>query len=153
MQDSKDNQRFFLADSQNEIVELAKKVNNKLSPFVMMESAVEGGGRLERPTRNYPIYFFCRAANMADGGDAAVAKEKAWMHARNFLSWLKAKHDEEIGRNIDGDFARIDLDSAFLDIMTTGPIGNGWYGVLIQLDREEPLNLCVDPELYLPEVS
>ena len=48
----------------------------------------------------------------------------------------------------DGDFARISLNE-YIDIQTVGPIENGWFAVMIQFEREEPLNLCVDENLYL----
>lgn len=145
----KDNRRFYLTDSMAGMVELAKGIANSYSPCVVMESSVEGGGPVARPVRNYPVYFFVRARKMADGDAAAEAKEEAWVHAQNFLAWLKEKHDREIGTNIDGDFARINLDETFLDIQTVGPIENGWFAVLIQFERDEPLNLCVNEDLYL----
>lgn len=147
MRHSKDNKRFYLTDSQMGVVDMAKGISNAFSPCVVMESTVEGGGPVTRPTRNYPVYFFVRADKMADGDDAAVAKEEAWMHAQNFLAWLKKKHDDEVVENIDGDFARIDF-SSYLSIDTVGPLENGWFGVMIQFEREEPLNLCVNEELY-----
>ena len=143
------NRRFYLTDSTAGVVEMAKGVSNKFSPFVMMESSVEGGGPIARPTRNYPIYFFVRARDMADGDAAAEAKEEAWYHAQQFLTWIKDKHDREMAENIDGDYARIDLDNAILDITTVGPLENGWFAVLIQFEREEPLNLCVDEDMYI----
>ena len=155
MQDSatNGNRRFYLTDTMSGVVELAKGIANSMSPCVVMESSVEGGGKITRPDRNYPIYFFVKARDMADGDAAAEAKEEAWLHAQNFLAWLKKKHDEEMERNIDGDFARIELDNAMLDIQTVGPIENGWFAVLIQFERAEPLNLCVNPDLYLEEES
>lgn len=147
MLDTKENRRFYLTDSTAGVVELAKGIEPKFSPCVVMESGVEGGGKLTCPERNYPIYFFVRARDMADGDAAAEAKEEAWYHARNFLTWLKAMHDKEIEENINGDFSRVNLDD-YIDIQTVGPIQDGWYAVLIQFEREEPLNLCVDPNLY-----
>lgn len=141
------NRRFYLTDSKDGVVEMAKSISDKFSPFVMMESDVEGGGSIERPTRNYPIYFFVKAEKMADGDEATAAKEEAWWHCRNFLAWLKARHDEEIADNIDGDFARINMED-FIMISSVGPLENGWYAVLLQFEREEPLNLCVDENLY-----
>ena len=149
MLDTPKNKRFYLTDSTSGVVELAKGIANSFSPCVVMESSVEGGGPIRRPSRNYPIYFFVRAKKMADGDDAAVAKEEAWMHARNFLAWLLKKHEEELEVNRDGDFARIDLDNVFIGVQTIGPLENGWFAVLIQFDREEPLNLCVDEGLYI----
>lgn len=143
------NKRFYLTDSQMGVVDMAKSISNAFSPCVVMESTVEGSGNIRRPVRNYPVYFFVRADKMADGDDAAVAKEEAWMHARNFLTWLLVKHDEELNENRDGDFARIDLDAAYLDVQTVGPLENGWFGVMIQFEREEPLNLCIDENLYV----
>ena len=142
------NRRFYLTDSTAGVVEMAKGIEPKFSPFVMMESSVEGGGPIARPERNYPIYFFVRAIDMANGDDAAAAKEEAWYHAQNFLAWLKANHEREIEESIDGDFARINLDG-YIDIQTVGPIQDAWYAVLIQFEREEPLNLCVDEDLYV----
>ena len=141
------NRRFYLTDSKDGVVEMAKSISDKFSPFVMMESDVEGGGSIARPTRNYPIYFFVKAEKMADGDEATAAKEEAWWHCRNFLAWLKARHDEEIADNIDGDFARINMED-FIMISSVGPLENGWYAVLLQFEREEPLNLCVDENLY-----
>ena len=145
------NRRFYLTDSTAGVVEMAKSISDKFSPFVMMESDVEGGGKITYPSRNYPIYFFVKAEKMADGDEAAAAKEEAWYHCRNFLTWLKARHDQETAENINGDFARIDLDDVYLNFSTVGPLENGWYAVLVQFERGEPLNLCVDEDLYVTE--
>ena len=144
----KGNKRFYLTDSQAGVVDMAKDIANEFSPFVMMESNVEIEGPLRRPKRNYPLYFFVLADKMADGDEASVAKETAWMHARNFLTWLLAKYDEQIAENIDGDFARLDLENAYVSVMTIDPVQNGWYAVMVQIEREEPLKLCIDENLY-----
>ncbi len=145
------NRRFYLTDSTAGVVELAKGISNSFSPCVVMESSVEGGGSVTRPNRNYPVYFFVRARDMSDGDAAAEAKEEAWYHAQNFLSWLLERHNREIDDNIiDGDFARINMDD-FIDIQTVGPIENGWFAVLIQFERAEPLKLCVNEDLYVYE--
>lgn len=144
---SNGNRRFYLTDSTAGVVELAKGISNSFSPCVVMESSVEGGGKITRPNRNYPIYFFVRARDLADGDAAAEAKEEAWYHAQNFLSWLLAKHEEDAPM---GDFGRICMEDG-IDIQTVGPIENAWYAVLIQFERMEPLNLCVDEELYIEE--
>lgn len=145
---TKENKRFFLTDSQMGVVDFAKDIANAFSPCVVMESAVEGGGPINRPSRNYPIYFMVRAEKMADGDDAAVAKEEAWLHAQNFLTWLTTMRENELNEDKrDGDFARINLDD-YIDIQSIGPLENGWFGVMIQFEREEPLNLCIDEDLY-----
>lgn len=148
MKDSPKNKRFYLTDSMAGMVDLAKSLANSFSPCVVMESNVEGSGTIAQPIRNYPIYFFVRAEKMADGDAAAEAKELAWQHAANFLGWLKNKHDEEISENISGDFARINMDD-YIDFQTVGPIENGWFALLIQLDRMELINICVDEDLYI----
>lgn len=145
------NKRFYLTDSQGGLVEMAKGIMPKFSPMVMMESVVEGGGTITRPERTYPVYFFVRARSMADGEAAAEAREEAWYHCRQFLAWLRDKHEKEKEENIDGDFARIDLDNAMIDFVSTDPKEDGWYGVMVQFTREEPLNLCVDEDLYVEE--
>ena len=77
----------------------------------------------------------------------AEAKVEAWYHAQQFLAWLKDMRGKDA--DIDGDFERIDLDNALLDIQTIGPLQDGWYAVLIQFERAEPLNLCVDGGMYV----
>ena len=142
------NRRFYLTDSKEGLVEMAKNITPSLSPMVMMESVVEGGGPITRPERNYPVYFFVRADQMSDGDAAAAAREEAWYHCRQFLTWLINKREKELAENIDGDFARIDLDRSYLDFVSTDPKEDGWYGVMVQFIREEPLNLCIDENLY-----
>lgn len=153
MQDSRKDRRFFLTDCMEGVVELAKGITNSQSPCVVMESSIEGGGRIERPVRNYPIYFFVKADKMSDGDAAAIAKEKAWTHCQNFLTWLKVNHERELNDNINGDFARIPLEDSMIDIDTIGPIENGWFAVMVQFEREEPLNLCIDPSLYIDHID
>ena len=148
MLDSPKNRRFFLTDSTAGVVELAKDIKPAMSPCVVMESNVEGGGSITRPVRNYPVYFFVRAEKMADGDMAALAKEEAWMHAQNFIAWLMEMRRMEMEELIDGDFSRIDLDNALLDVQTVGPLEDGWFAVLIQFERAEPLNICADEDLY-----
>ena len=145
------NRRFYLTDSHGGLVELVKNITPKLSPCVVMESKVEGGGAIKRPDRNYPIYFLVRARDMADGDAAAEALEEAWHHCKNFLAWLIVRHEREMEENIDGDFARINLDDASLMFDSVEPLQDGWYGVLLQIDRTEPINLCVNQDLYIDE--
>lgn len=146
------NVRFMFTDSYQGLVEFAKGISNMQSPCVVMESAVEGGsgmGQIGRPVFNYPVYFFVRAEKMADGNDAALAKQRALYHARNFVAWLLAHYRKEISEGPrDGDFARLNLDEVSLDYNDVGPIENAWFGVLVQFYREEPINLCVDDDLY-----
>ena len=86
---------------------------------------------------------------MSDGDAATEAKEEAWWHCQNFLTWLLVNHNREEDKgNRDGDFARINLDDAYIDITSVGPLENGWYGVLLQIDRDEPLDLCINEDLY-----
>lgn len=152
MQHTRENKRFYLTDSQMGIVDMATKISNEFSPCVVMESGPDGSGPLERPVMNYPIYFFVQAEKMADGDDAALAYETALYHMKRFLGWLKYRHNKEIAEeNIDGDFARINLDDAYIDIQPVGPLQNGWFAVMVQLMREEPLNLCIDESEYLTD--
>lgn len=145
-----ENRRFYLTDSTAGVVELAKSISGKMSPCVVMESSVEGGGKITRPNRNYPIYFFVRARDMADGDAAAEAKEEAWYHAQQFLTWLLERRERELEENKDGDYSRINMDD-YIDIQTVGPLEDGWYAVLLQFEREEPLNICVNEDLYVTD--
>ena len=152
MQHTRENKRFYLTDSQMGVVDMAKDISNAFSPCVVMESGPDGSGPLERPVMNYPIYFFVQAEKMADGDDAALAYETALYHMKRFLAWLKYRHNKEIAEdNIDGDYARINLDDAYIDIQPVGPLQNGWLAVMVQLMREEPLNLCIDESEYLTD--
>jgi hypothetical protein len=152
MLDSPRNRRFFFTDSKENMIEMAKGWTPEMSPCVVMECVAEGDGRIERMSMNYPIYFFVRAAKAKDGDMAALAVREALAHMNNFLGWLRDRRNKELdeGRR-DGDFARIELDDAFLSIMTIGPIQDGWYAELLQIDREEPLNLCVNEDLYIED--
>lgn len=143
------NVRFMFTDSYQGLVEFAKGISNLQSPCVVMESAVEGGGTLARPVFNYPVYFFVRAQKMADGNDAAVAKQEALHHTRNFVAWLMANYRKEMNEGpMDGEFARLDLENMSIDYQSIGPIENAWFALLIQFYREEPLNLCIDKNMY-----
>ena len=145
------NRRFYLTDSTGGVVDMAKSISNKFNPFVMMEGGVEIEGEFTKPFRNYPIYFFVKADKMADGDEAAVAYEEALTHAKKFLTWLWNKHQEEMETNIRGDFAMIDLEQSRLMINSVGPIENGWFAVCVQFERMEPLNLCDNPDDYMPD--
>ena len=150
--DSPENRRFFFTDSRENMIEMAKKWTPTMSPCVVMEGVVEGSGPVERMSMNYPIYFFVRAKAVRDGDAAWLAVKEAMGHMSQFLSWLRDRRNRELDEGVmDGDFARINLDAALLDITTVGPLEDGWYAVLLQIDREEPLNLCVDENLYIEE--
>ena len=153
MLDSPENRRFFFTDSRENMIEMAKGWTPTMSPCVVMEGVAEGGGPIKRPSMNYPIYFFVRAEKQRDGDAAWLAVKEALAHKDNFLAWLLDKRNKELDTNRDGDFARINLDDAFQDITTVGPLGDGWYAVLLQIDREEPLNLCLNPDLYIEEAD
>lgn len=150
MLDNEDNgnRRFYLTDSTAGVVEMVKNISDKFNPFVIMESDVDGSGPFTRPEFNYPIYFFVKAEKMADGDEAFAAKEEALMHCKKFMTWLRQKREEDLTKGIDGDFACIDLENTYVTINSTGPLENGWYGVLLQISRTEPLDLCVDPHDY-----
>lgn len=147
MKDSPKNRRFYFTDSPSGMVELAKGITKAYSPCVVLEVVEQGYGPITRPLMTHPIYFCVMAEKMADGDAAAVAIKEAKRHKNNFMAWLREKHDKEVGENIDGDFARIDMDG-YVAIDTIGPLQNGWYAVMIQLEQWEPLNLCVDENLY-----
>lgn len=147
MLDTPKNRRFYLTDSTSGVIELAKGIANSFSPCVVMESDVDGYVDSGRIYRNYPIYFFVRADKMSDGDDAAAAKEEAWQHAQNFLTWLKRRHEED---SPNGDFGRIDMENDIY-IQTVGPVENGWFAVLVQLTRLEMLDLCGNDDLYIEE--
>lgn len=151
MLDSKTNgnRRFWFTDTRENMVEMAKNWKPTMSPCVVMECVEEGGGPIRRPSMNYPIYFCVRAIKMSDGDAAVIAVKEAKRHMDKFLAWIIDKHDRQLDNgDRDGDFARIDLDDSYIDITTIGPFGDGWYAVLLQMVREEPLNLCVSPEDY-----
>ena len=134
------------------IYHISKTCGDIVIVIIKRSLAEIGSGKISRPEMNYPIYFFVRAEKQRDGDEAALAVKAALEHMKNFLAWLKYHHEKELGENKrDGDFARINLDDAFIDITTVGPIGDGWYAELLQIDREEPLNLCITEELYIDE--
>ena len=150
--DRPESRKFFFTDSRENMIEMAKKWTPAMSPCVAMECVAEGGGSIERPDMNYPIYFWVRATKLRDGDAAWLAVMEALQHKDKFLAWLRKKHVQELDEdNRDGDFARINLDNALQDITTIGPLEDGWYAVLLQIEREEPLDLCVNPDEYIEE--
>lgn len=142
------NRRFYLTDSTAGVVEMAKGISNDFSPFVLMESNVEGYVKGGLVFRNYPVYFFVRARDMADGDAAAEAKEKAWMHCQNFLTWLRKRHDNDPTST--REYERIELDDDIY-IQTVGPLENGWFAVLVQFERLEQIDLCEDGKMYVDD--
>ena len=148
------NKRVFFVDSAEQVTDFAKDVKDRLSPCVLFDSTVEGqifGGRVDR---TYPVYFLVRAvplngtaSGMGDGEAAAVAKEWAWTHCQAFLAWLKRKQDTHPTNH---DYSTIDLEDIIL-ISTAGPLQNGWWGVLVQLTRNESRWMCVHEEDYVEE--
>lgn len=146
MQDSPKNRRFYLTDSTAGMVEMAKGILSSLSPCVVMESSIEGYMRDGLIFRNYPIYFFVKARAMASGEEALDAKEEAWKHAQNFLTWLRVLHNDDPTDT--REYERVNMEDN-IDIQTVGPIENGWFAVLVQLERCEQTDLCVDEELYI----
>lgn len=149
--DSQESRKFFFTDSRENMIEMAKGWEPDTSPCVVMEGVAEGVGTIERMSMNYPICFCVRADKQKDGDATVLAVEEALLHMKKFLSWIKYKHDKDIEVDIDGDYARIDLDNSYFDVGTIGPFGDGWYAVLLQMVREEPLNLCVNPDDYNEE--
>lgn len=150
--DSQESRKFFFTDSRENMIEMAKGWEPETSPCVVMEGIKEGGGTIERMSMNYPIYFFVRAEKQKDGDATVLAVEKALGHMNQFLAWLRDMREKELDKGErDGDFSRINLDDAYIDVATIGPIQDGWYAVLLQITREEPLNLCVNPDYYIDE--
>ena len=65
--------------------------------------------------------------------------------------WLKKRHEED---SPNGDFGRINLEDR-LYVEPIGPLEDGWAAEMIQFERMEPIELCVDDELdpedFMPE--
>ena len=144
---SNGNRRFYIKDNWEAVRSMPKSISPEFSPCVIMESGVEvdaDGGRLYR---NYPVYFFVRAEQMANDDDIVVAREQALNHCLNFLSWLRKKHEEDSPY---GDYGRIDMEKN-LEIQSIGTLEDGWEGVLLQISRLELLDLCIDEDLYIDD--
>jgi len=139
------NRRFFLVDSWEGVRGWGGNVPPTFSPCVVMESDVEGGLEGGKMYRNYPVYFCCRARDMADGDAAAEAKEQAWLHAKHFIAYIRHLHDTD---SPNGEFGRIDMENG-INVTTAGPLQDGWYGVLIQITRLELIDICVKEDWYV----
>ena len=148
MLDAPGNRRFYLADSPDAVKKMPKSIATKFSPCVIMENGVEGdinGGKI---TRNYPVYFFVRARKMEDPDAQMEAYEEAWFHAQNFLAWLLFLHENDTTTT--KEYARINMEYP-LYVQPTGMLEDGWVGVVIQFERMEMLNECINEELYIEE--
>lgn len=139
------NRRFYLADDWDGVKAMPKSISTEFSPCVVMENGVEGsidGGLL---TRNYPVYFFVRSERQVDNDAQIVAYEEALFHAMQFYAWLKARHEDDPTST--GEYARIDFEHGF-EVTPAGPLEDGWVAVLIQFERMEQIDLCVNGEMY-----
>lgn len=139
------NCRFYLTDTYMGLADFMHNINPEHSPCVVMESAQQGEIIRGKDQPQYTIYFMVRAADMADGRLALLAKKEAKTHLHHFLAWT-IKHKEEgnpILRNID-----IESRNSYESI---GPLYDGWYGVYITLTDTLVYDMCVHPEDYLPE--
>lgn len=148
MQDSPKNRRFYLADSPDSVRAMPKNIATTSSPCVVMENGVEGdiyGGKI---TRNYPVYFFVRARQAANPDAQIEAYEEAWVHAQNFLAWLYQRHEND--KTTTREYARINMEDT-LYVQSAGPLEDGWVAVVIQFERIEPLNECVNEDLYISD--
>lgn len=145
MLDSPENRRFYLADSPDDVQAMPKSIATTFTPCVVMENGVEGTIEGGKVMRIYPVYFFVRAERMVDNDAQMVAYEKAWMHAQNFLTWLRVRHEND--PTTTGEYSRINMEDQ-LYVQPAGPLEDGWVAVMIQFERMEMLNLCEDGELY-----
>lgn len=141
------NRRFYLADDTDGVRAMPKSIATKFSPCVVMENGAEGFLKDGLLTRNYAVYFFVRADRQVDNDEQVVAYEEALYHALQFYVWLKAKHDNDSPY---GDYGSIDFERGF-DVLPAGPLEDGWVAVLLQFERMERINLCVDEKMYEDE--
>ena len=88
------------------------------------------------------------AEKMADGDETAVAYEEALYHALQFYTWLKDRHDRD--EDPAGEYGRISFERGF-DVLPAGPLEDDWVAVMMQFERMEQVNLCVDEEMYVVE--
>ena len=151
MRDRKKNRRFYIAKSIDGVRSMPKSISTKFSPCVVMEAGEQGEIDGGLATWNYPVYFFVRAERLEDSDALAVAYKEATYHAMRFYAWLKKRHEED---SPNGDFGRINLEVR-LYVEPIGPLEDGWAAEMIQFERMEPIELCVDDELdpedFMPE--
>ena len=148
MLDNEDNgnRRFFLADNAEEVKKMPSSISTEFSPCVVMENGVEGtieGGKI---VRNYPVYFFVRAWQAVNNDAQMESYEEALYHALNFYTWLKARHEDDPTET--GEYSRINFEYP-IEVQPVGPLEDGWVAVLMQFERLEQINLCVDENLYV----
>ena len=140
------NRRFYLADDWDGVKAMPKSISTEFSPCVVMENGAEGsidGGLM---TRNYAVYFFVRVDRQVDNDAQVVAYEEALYHALQFYTWLKDRHDRD--ENPAGEYGRIDFEHEFY-VQPAGPLEDGWVAVMMQFERMEQIDLCVNEEMYV----
>lgn len=145
MIDRPKNRRFYLADSWDSVKNMPKSIATTMSPCVVMENGVEGDINDGLISRNYPVYFFVRAQKQADADAMAEAYEEAWLHAQNFYTWLRKRHEDDPTST--GEYRRIEMEYG-ISVQPAGPLEDGWVAVFIQFTRLEQINLCVNEDLY-----
>ena len=142
------NRRFYLAEGFDGVLAMPKSISTEFSPCVVMENGAEGfinGGLM---TRNDGVYFFVRSERQVDSDARVVAYEEALYHALQFYTWLKDRHDRD--EDPAGEYGRISFERGF-DVLPAGPLEDDWVAVMMQFERMEQVNLCVDEEMYVVE--
>lgn len=140
------NRRFYLADNAEEVRKMPSSIATEFSPCVIMENGVEGdieGGKINR---NYPVYFFVRVYQTVNNDAQMEGYEEALYHALQFYTWLKARHEDD--PTTTGEYRRINMEAP-LYVQPVGPLEDGWVAVLMQFERMEQINLCVDESMYI----
>lgn len=143
------NRRFYLADDWDGVKAMPKSIATTFSPCVVMENGAEGSIDDGLMTRNYAVYFFVRADRQVDNDAQVVAYEEALYHALQFYTWLRAKHEED---SPTGEYGRIDFENGFY-VQPAGPLEDSWVAVMIQFERMEQIDLCVNEDMYIVDES
>lgn len=144
------NERFFLTDTYMGMADFMVNVQPEKSPCVIMESDQEGSmtDRLDNP--RYTLYFMVQAEQMSDGRAAYDAKLEAKLHMQKFITWLRAKQDEEERHGGVTRVGNIVIDE-HMNYQTVGPFYNGWYGVYVSLEDTQAYSRCVISDDYLED--
>ncbi|MEG1585988.1 MAG: hypothetical protein RR346_03860 [Bacteroidales bacterium] len=153
------NKRFFECDGIADIMDLLQGVRGQGSPFVVIDTSIDGRVINKLFRRSYGIYFFVK--NELSGRPDAVsgqeeAKELALKTALRFL-WRMRK--EKVGIPISPGCVRNDIrlkhvrvDEPNIQIQGIGPFVNNYWGAWMVIDVDSPVAGCDDlsEDLYEP---
>lgn len=162
LHDAGTNKRFFECDGISDIMDLMQGIRGLGSPFIVVDTSIDGRVINKLFRRSYGIYFF--AKNERAGKPDAVAgqeeaKELALKTALRFLARMRAQKQGVLispGRvRSDMRLKHVRVDEPNIQVQGIGPFVNHYWGAWMVIDVDTPAAGCDDlsEDLYEPIIT